>query len=64
MNSSFINEVFSSEEFKRDYQTYLEDLDEILEADNNGKIERFVYFIEDCIKKKRIQVIFRYFFPI
>lgn len=56
MNSSFINEVFASEQFCKDYSAYLEDLDEILESDNNSKIERFVGFIEECIKKKKIQV--------
>ncbi len=56
MNSTFIHEVFSSEAFQRDYIDYLEDLDEILEADNNGKVERLVYFIEECVKKRKIQV--------
>ena len=56
MNSTFIHEVFSSEAFQRDYIEYLEDLDEILEADNNGKVERLVYFIEECVKKRKIQV--------
>jgi len=60
MNSTFIHEVFSSEAFQRDYLDYLEDLDEILEADNNGKIDRLVSFIEECLKKKKIQDIQKY----
>jgi hypothetical protein len=60
MNSTFIHEVFSSEAFQRDYIEYLEDLDEILDADNNGKVERLVSFIEECVKKRKIQDIQKY----
>ena len=56
MNSSFINDVFASEAFYNDYQKYLEDLDEILEDDNNKKIDRLVCFIEECIRGQKIQV--------
>ncbi len=56
MNTTFIGEIFASEEFCRDYQVYLEHFEGILEADNKNKIERFASFIEDCIRKRKIRV--------
>jgi len=60
MNTKFINEVFSSEEFKRDYDNYLENFENILELDNRGKIDRLAAFIEDCIKKQKLKDIKAY----
>jgi len=60
MNTNFINEVFSSEDFCRDYEKYLKSFDGILEADNKGKIERLVTYIEDCLKKNKIKDIKNY----
>jgi len=60
MNTNFINEVFASEDFCRDYEKYLKSFDGILEADNKGKIERLVTYIEDCIKKGKIKDIKNY----
>jgi hypothetical protein len=60
MNTSFISEMFSSEEFCRDYENYLQSFDNILEADNKSKIDRMANYIEECIKKKKIRDIKNY----
>jgi len=60
MNTTFIGEIFSSEEFCRDYQIYLEHFEGILEADNKNKIDRFASFIEECIRKRKIKDIKTY----
>jgi len=60
MNTTFIGEIFASEEFCRDYQIYLEHFEGILEADNKNKVERFTSFIEDCIRKRKIKDIKNY----
>lgn len=56
MNTTFINEVFASEEFCRDYQAYLESFESILEADNKNKVERLISFIEECLNKNKLGV--------
>jgi len=57
MNSNFINEIFSSEEFCKDYEIYLTQIDDILEKDNNRKIEMFLNYLEQRIKKGQIDTI-------
>jgi len=60
MNTTFIGEIFASEEFCRDYQIYLEHFEGILEADNKNKIDRFASFIEDSIRKRKVKDIKNY----
>jgi hypothetical protein len=60
MNTSFISEIFSSEEFYKDYENYLQSFDNILEVDNKNKIDRMANYIEECIKKKKIRDIRNY----
>ena len=55
MNTTFINEVFASEEFCKDYQSYLKHFEDILEADNKNKIDRLATYIEECIRKRKIK---------
>ena len=56
MNTKFINEVFSSDDFKRDYDNYLDNFENILEQDNKSKVDRLATFIEDCLKKQKLKV--------
>jgi len=54
-NSRFMGEIFSSEEFRKDYVCFLEKLDEILAKDNQKKMEKFVSFLVECIKQNTIE---------
>ena len=56
MNSNFIHEIFASEEFSKDYQQYLENFENILEADNQNKLEKFPETIRDLVKDGKINV--------
>jgi len=57
MNSNFINEIFSSEEFCKDYEIYLTQIDDILEKDNNRKIEMFLNYLEQRLRKGQVDTI-------
>lgn len=50
-NSRFIREIFASEAFCQDYAMYLEGLEGILEAENQKKIDKFVGFLEACVRE-------------
>jgi len=56
MNTSFIHEIFGSEDFSRDYQYYLENFENILETDNRGKLERFAEAIKQFIVEGKTNV--------
>jgi hypothetical protein len=60
MNTSFIHEIFGSEDFSRDYQYYLENFENILEIDNCGKLGRFVEAIKQLISEGKINNISKY----
>jgi len=60
MNTNFISEVFSSEDFCRDYDLYLKSFDRVLEDDNKSKIRKFTNFIEECVRQGKIQDIKTY----
>jgi len=53
-NSRFMNEIFGSDEFRQDYACYIEKLDEILNKDNQKKMEKFEAFLVDCVKQNTI----------
>jgi len=57
MNSSFITEIFSSEQFCRDYDIYLKQIDDILAKDNCKKIESFLSQIEARVKKNQTETL-------
>jgi len=59
-NSSFITEMFTSEVFQQDYVAYLENLDQILNDDNQKKIEKFVDFLEECATRNTLQKVKNY----
>lgn len=59
-NSSFITEMFTSEVFQQDYVAYLENLDQILNDDNQKKIEKFVDFLEECATKNTLHKVKNY----
>jgi hypothetical protein len=54
-NSRFMGEIFSSEEFRKDYVCFLEKLDEILAKDNQKKMEKFLSFLVECVKQNTIE---------
>jgi len=60
MNASFISEIFSSEEFCKDYEAYLKSFDDVLEADNNSKIDKLIETIEDYIRDNRLNELKKY----
>ena len=54
-NGRFAIEIFSSEEFRKDYVYFLEKLDEIFHQDNQKKIDKFVDFLVGCVRHNSIQ---------
>ena len=50
---TFVNQMFSSEDFCRDYNKYLERFEEIMEADNRRKMMRLGMHIEECVNKNK-----------
>jgi len=60
MNSSFISEIFSSEEFRNDYGSFMEHFDEMADSEISEKIPKFVNYVMKCVKKDNIQDISKY----
>lgn len=56
MNSSFLQDVFASESFRRDYKEYLDTFDEVMQDENEKKFDKFITFIEESIAKNKINV--------
>lgn len=54
MNNSFLNQIFSSDEFKNDFETFISDLDDMLRSENERKSSKLVSQIEQLVKKKKI----------
>jgi len=50
MNTNFITEIFSSEEFCNEYENFLKNFNELLIKDNKKKIEKLKAFLIECIK--------------
>jgi len=59
-NSRFTSEIFGSDEFRKDYASYLEELDGILLKDNQKKIDKLVHFLADCAKQGAIEKVRTY----
>jgi len=59
-DNELISKLMSSKEFFEDYCLYVQDLDTILEADNNRKLNKFIVFIISCINKGQIDDIMKY----
>jgi len=57
MNNEFLAQIFSSEAFKSDYETFMTELDDTLNADNNRKMDKLVTQIEGLIKRKALHEI-------
>jgi len=51
-----ITEAFESEDFRIGFHQYVQTLERSLEFDNNKKIDKFVKFIENAMKKNSIKV--------
>ena len=60
MNSSFLNEIFSSDEFCKDYVTFLSELDAVLKEENEKKVDKFIQFLHELVQKKNLDQISKY----
>ena len=54
MNTTFVLEVFSSEEFCEEYEKFLANFDNILADDNNKKMKKMMSLIESCAQNNNI----------
>ena len=54
MNTNFVLEVFSSEDFCQEYQRFLADFSDILADDNNKKTKKLISFMTDCAKNNNL----------
>ena len=53
-NGRFATEIFSSEEFRKDYVFFLGKIDELFAQDNQKKIDKFVDFLAECVRHNSI----------
>ncbi len=53
-NNCFMREIFSSKAFYEDYLNYLNNLENLLESDNQKKIERILDFLVTCVEEGKI----------
>lgn len=60
INTSFIMELFKSEEFKTDYNGFLGEFDQIIEKENIDKIAKFTKLLMECSRKGNFKPIFKY----
>jgi len=60
MNTSFVLEIFSSDDFCKEYQEFLDEFKGILVADNNKKRDKLIIFLMECIKKNALSKIGAY----
>lgn len=56
MNSSFLQDIFASDDFRRDYAEYLGSFDGVMKKENDKKLEKFIIFILESIEKKKTNV--------
>lgn len=61
ISAEVIADAFSSEEFCQGFCEFLHTLDGIIEFDNNKKIDKFIKFLENVIKKNTFKVILLFF---
>lgn len=57
MNTSFVQEIFSSEEFLKDYRQFLPGFKNMLQTDNNKKLEKLFSTLLECVQKKNFSKI-------
>lgn len=60
INMNFIEEIFGSEEFQQDYDSFIRQFDDIIEKDTKEKMGRFLNFILECVKDDTIGEIMKY----
>ena len=53
-NNCFMREIFSSKAFYEDYVNYLNNLENLLDSDNQKKIERILDFLITCVEEGKI----------
>ena len=59
-NNRFITEIFASDIFYADYLKYLDNFDEIMNADNQKKVQKFLDFLLDCVKENAMHKVKRF----
>lgn len=60
INMNYIEEIFGSEEFQQDYDSFIRQFDDIIEKDTKEKMGRFLNFILECVKEDTIGEIMKY----
>jgi hypothetical protein len=56
MNNEFLAEIFSSEAFQNDYNSFLTQLEDTLKSDNKRKTDKLISHIMELVNKKKIKV--------
>lgn len=60
MNNTFLGEIFSSDDFCKDYIDFLPDLDDVLREDNEKKVDKFISYLDEIVQKKSLKQISKY----
>jgi len=55
INNKFIQEIFSSEVFLKDYQEFLDKIDYLLFEDNRKKLEKMLDVLQKCVKSNNFK---------
>lgn len=50
MNTNFVGEIFSSDEFRQEYERFLSQFDDFLKGDNDKKLKKMVDLLVDCVQ--------------
>ena len=50
MNTNFVGEIFSSDDFRLEYERFLSQFDDFLKGDNDKKTKKMVDLLVDCIQ--------------
>lgn len=57
MNTNFVKEIFSSEEFLKDYREFLPNMESMLKKDNEKKFNKLISALLECAKVKNFSKI-------
>jgi len=60
MNNAFLSEIFSSDDFCKDYIAFLPELDALLKEENEKKVDKFIQFLDELVQKKNLKEISKY----
>ena len=60
MNNAFLSEIFSSDDFCKDYIAFLPELDALLKEENEKKVAKFIQFLDELVQKKNLKEISKY----